>query len=65
MLINQEKENFGDAITGVHSAIKQYVDASKGTVEWGDSYIQDSDEEDRGTKDKKKKILQKAIDKNK
>lgn len=45
---NMEKEDFGDAITGIHSAIKQFVEAKK------------EDSED-SSGDNKKKILKKIV----
>ena len=47
MLINQETGNFGDSLTSVHSAIKQYVDAKKSDAE--------------KSTDKKKGVLKKVI----
>ena len=52
---SMEHEDFGDAITGVHSAIKQFVDANKTEQEYP--------EVDKNGSDKKttlKKLVKKA-----
>ena len=51
---NMEKCDFGDEITGVHSAIKQFVDAQKN----------DSNEDAKVDKSKKK-ILKNLVNKSK
>lgn len=48
--MEKEKEDFGESITGVHSAIKQFVDAKK----------ENGDDDDQ---DGKKKILKKLVKK--
>lgn len=57
---NMETGNFGDEITGVHSAIKQFVDAQKDGSNWDDG--KDSTEK---VDKSKKKILKDLVNKSK